>query len=581
MTFIYFLILFADCKKNFDNFVFSGTALARWAKICAIAIKQNRKRTHAFKEAAKASLRRHLKPQKNGCAPEADNTTELEKPPPPLAKSEDDVMHDETPSLSTVNENEDTDDRGEFWVKMHLPKHRSLSMTTQESQSFDNDDDLNSHSSEDDSDVSDDGSRTSTGSESRDDSIDTLKLVDNNNSVCVQIDPDEEDEEGEDTKDEDDTEEKRLLLSENVDKEIQTHHVNLNEDSCTPSSPDDNEVLVNPVADMEPLDLRSSSSSHRHETTMNGKPPPLGIRRQSSRVDFGDVIDLQSGKRTSIQRQRSMSPGKVNESSAIGGDIIENPLAETDEENEVDKLLKPTGFRYNSSPRRNAVFIPGSDSSPSTPPASPDMGHGRKSQSSAPSRRRSSITRKMGMAFGSISAVSDRDVAHFSFPAWLALLLLIIYLLFGAGVISNLDDVNIIDSFYFSFISLSTIGFGDLTPVKSDKFAFLYTFLGLCFTSMCMSLSSKELTRLLKKLAWKVGYYKSRQWKGSVRAFVKDKKRRIHERSEHWRGSRRQKNRKRKRPSAHRTGEKPSSRSPNSPNDVEQGSNHVGTATVT
>lgn len=514
-------------------------------------------------------MRRHLKPQKNGNSPEGErNASGMEKPDPPT-QSEEDVFP-EAPSLSTINETDNTDDRGEFWVKMHLPKCRSLSMTTQESQSFDNDDGPNSHSSEEeDSEATDDGSQTSTGTDSRDDSIETVKLVDNN-SVCVQIDPEEDEEEVKD-------EEQSLLLSKPVEQES-VHR----EDHCDlyPPSTLEDEVLVNPVADLEPLDLQQQTTNKRENATTNcGQAASVGMRRQSSKVGFGDVIDLQSGKRTSIQRQRRISPGRDNESNAIGGDIIENPLAETDEENEADKLLKPTGFRFNSSPRRNAVFIPGSDTSPSTPPTSPDMG-GRKGQSNAPSRRRSSITRKMGMAFGSISAVSDREVAHFSFPAWLALLLLIIYLLFGAGVISKLDDIDFIDSFYFSFISLSTIGFGDLTPVKSDTFTFLYTFLGLCFTSMCMSLSSKELTRLLKKLAWKVGYYKSRQWKGSVRAFVKDKRRRIHERSEHWRGSRRQKNRKRKRTSAHRTGEKVSNRSQNSPNNNEKESNHVGDTNV-
>lgn len=534
-----------------------GTALARWAKICAIAIKQNRKRTTAFKEAAKASLRRHLKPQKNNSSPEAEendvDTTALKQP-------EDDTAG-ETPSLHILNETEDVVGSEEFWVKMHLPK-RSLSMTTQDSQSFDNDD---GHYSEDESDASEGSSHCSTGTESKDGSLDTLKIGDNHVG---------------------DTETDLAQTEDVFDVENGTSSLPVEEDTISNEMQDLLGDLTHKCSIEEvnssckgTTNCQTESRNMQNDckdTTQTRKPSPM-MRRQSSRVGFGDVIDLQSGKRTSIQNRRILHSANSgdDERSSLGGEIIENPLAETDEEGEADKLLKPKGFSFSSSPRRNAVFIPGSDTSPSSPPTSPDMG-GRKSQGNAPSRRRSSITRRMGMAFGSISAVSDREVAHFSFPAWLALLLLIIYLLFGAGIVSRIDQWGFVDSFYFSFISLSTIGFGDLTPKKSWIFSFLYTFLGMCFTSMCMSLSSKELTRLLKKLAWKVGYYKSRQWKGSVRAFVKDKRRRIHERSEHWRGSRKQKNRKRKRPIGHRAGEKVSLRTQNTSSGVEQGQDYSG-----
>ncbi|XP_072051235.1 uncharacterized protein [Amphiura filiformis] len=132
---------------------------------------------------------------------------------------------------------------------------------------------------------------------------------------------------------------------------------------------------------------------------------------------------------------------------------------------------------------------------------------------------------KFGAALGSFSSVSENDIAVFSIPLWVALLLLFIYLFIGAFCYSAMEDWAFIDSFYYAFISLSTIGFGDLyfVPERFEGsliFNFIYCFIGLSFVSMVWGLSSREFTLFARKLAKKLGYYKSRRWRQSVRGWT-------------------------------------------------------------
>ncbi|VDP12304.1 unnamed protein product [Soboliphyme baturini] len=49
-------------------------------------------------------------------------------------------------------------------------------------------------------------------------------------------------------------------------------------------------------------------------------------------------------------------------------------------------------------------------------------------------------------------------------PVFLVLSIMLMYIAFGAVLFSVLENWGFIDSFYFSFISLTTVGFGDLIP---------------------------------------------------------------------------------------------------------------------
>lgn len=153
-------------------------------------------------------------------------------------------------------------------------------------------------------------------------------------------------------------------------------------------------------------------------------------------------------------------------------------------------------------------------------------------------KRRTGVT--FGASLGSFSNVTENDIALFSIPLWFALLLLLIYLLIGASCYTLMEGWSIIDSFYYAFISLSTVGFGDLYFVPESFegaliFNFIYCFIGLSFVSMVWGLSSREFTLFARKIARNLGYYKSRRWRRTVKGWTN----RMRNRSRRWSSRRR------------------------------------------
>ncbi|XP_070544819.1 uncharacterized protein [Ptychodera flava] len=122
----------------------------------------------------------------------------------------------------------------------------------------------------------------------------------------------------------------------------------------------------------------------------------------------------------------------------------------------------------------------------------------------------------------------ESEIAKVNFPIWFCLLLLVSYVAFGALIQSNVEDWNFFESFYFCFITLSTIGFGDFVPRHKDEVMIstvVYAVLGLAYTSMCISLASAKLMQLIRMIGTKMNYYKTRQWM-KVQAKRRKKKRR-------------------------------------------------------
>lgn len=65
------------------------------------------------------------------------------------------------------------------------------------------------------------------------------------------------------------------------------------------------------------------------------------------------------------------------------------------------------------------------------------------------------------IVYGSDDIPKNRPV-----PIWLCVVLVLSYILFGAFLFSGWERWNYLDSAYFCFITLTTIGFGDFVPAQ-------------------------------------------------------------------------------------------------------------------
>ncbi|MDT2813500.1 potassium channel family protein [Vagococcus carniphilus] len=73
-----------------------------------------------------------------------------------------------------------------------------------------------------------------------------------------------------------------------------------------------------------------------------------------------------------------------------------------------------------------------------------------------------------------------------------------IILLIGTIFYHNIEKMTFIDSFYFSFVTLATIGYGDLHPITTigKLFTVLYGILGLGMVSLSVGVIARELVQI-------------------------------------------------------------------------------------
>lgn len=99
-------------------------------------------------------------------------------------------------------------------------------------------------------------------------------------------------------------------------------------------------------------------------------------------------------------------------------------------------------------------------------------------------------------------------------PVLLCLTAIFIYIAFGAIVLFKLDHMGIVDGFYFCFMALSTIGFGNIFPGMNYTtihgvryytintttlwFCSAYTLTGLALTAMCFGVIHDEIIYRIK-----------------------------------------------------------------------------------
>lgn len=109
----------------------------------------------------------------------------------------------------------------------------------------------------------------------------------------------------------------------------------------------------------------------------------------------------------------------------------------------------------------------------------------------------------------------DTDV---NLPVILPVVILIVYIFLGGLMYTCWEDWGYLDSFYFVFISISTIGFGDFTPAHTKYFIVtsVYVFIGLSLVSMCINVLIELYIVSLKVAVHKIDVVKSRVKKGCV-----------------------------------------------------------------
>ncbi|XP_014604446.1 PREDICTED: uncharacterized protein LOC106786998 isoform X2 [Polistes canadensis] len=96
---------------------------------------------------------------------------------------------------------------------------------------------------------------------------------------------------------------------------------------------------------------------------------------------------------------------------------------------------------------------------------------------------------------------------EFNLPISVAIFILLGYIFVGATLYNMWEKWGFFESFYFVFISMSTIGFGDYVP-KHPMYmmcSIIYLVFGLALTSMCINVVQVMLSDSFKQASQKIG----------------------------------------------------------------------------
>lgn len=107
----------------------------------------------------------------------------------------------------------------------------------------------------------------------------------------------------------------------------------------------------------------------------------------------------------------------------------------------------------------------------------------------------------------SLSATESRASMHglsILAPILLCFTMMTVYIVLGAMALVRLEGWTWLDGIYFCFMSLSTIGFGDMVPgMRKDSnttiwFCSIYIMCGMALTAMCFNVLHEEISHRLR-----------------------------------------------------------------------------------
>ena len=105
-----------------------------------------------------------------------------------------------------------------------------------------------------------------------------------------------------------------------------------------------------------------------------------------------------------------------------------------------------------------------------------------------------------------------------SVPVTVSMMIIALYIFGGAVLFKYWEEWDLLQSSYFCFITLSTIGFGDVTPGRDFKdptanarliIGSVYSIFGMAILTMCFALMQEELVSKFRWLGRKMGIVES------------------------------------------------------------------------
>ena len=105
-----------------------------------------------------------------------------------------------------------------------------------------------------------------------------------------------------------------------------------------------------------------------------------------------------------------------------------------------------------------------------------------------------------------------KEKKQIKIPTWLMVSILLVYIIFG-GYLFTFEGWNYTNAIYFIFASISSIGFGDFVPGKSDKIWYIIGIIYIIIGKLLL-FSTREIDKYIPinrhDTIWN-GYYNSRK----------------------------------------------------------------------